>query len=344
MHVIGRETSERGLTTVIQTSAEDSFEYAGSSASERGACLLRAEFWSGLADYLDDKRGRAIGRVNVDDYLKLRTPVNGCSLYLIARTRLDEIGVRFALQGIEQGALFSYLHSRRTRLDELAQGRIRWQRASECASVLEVRRCARLEDRCSWPEYYLWFGEQIAALEAFLVPLLGRRPGGAASRSSWNRQRFLADVARWNPWSVNAAEKVLRRTPHILPARKWGSGARTGTLLCGVRCESDTCMPVALKSSGIVVFRLADMARTPPWHERAARLTYLERLRRIPHADLPDRACDHRPFLPLEVIADDAAWPEFASAMEWFVDTTRGRSSRRRTPRSPAATAGAASA
>lgn len=300
------------------------------SAGERGGCLLRSEFWSGLADYLDDVRGSGMRRVNVDDYLKLRTPVNGCSLYLIARTRLGEIGVRFALQGIEHIALYSHLHSRRARLDRLTQGRLRWQRASERASVLEVRRCAQLDDRGSWPEYYLWFGQQVAALEAVLMPLLGRRPGGSAARTSWNRERFLADVARWNPWSVDAAEKVLDWAPHVLPVHKWGSGARTGSLLCGIRCEVDTCMPIALKSSGVITFRFADMARTPPWHERAARLAYLDRLRGIHHLDLPDDACDLRPFVPLDVVADDVAWPEFTAAMEWFVDATAGRRSGRR--------------
>ena len=302
----------------------------GQSEGKRGGCALRAEFWSGLAGYLDDSRGAALTRANVDDYFKLRTPVNGCSLYLIARTRLGEIGVRFALQGIEHAALFSHLQSRRARLDRLTKGRLCWQRASERASVLEVRRSAQLEDRDSWPEYYLWLGQQIETLEAVFMPLLGRRPGGSASRSSWNRQRFLDDIARWNPWSVNAAEKVLNWAPSVLPVHKWGSGAKTGTLLCGVRRELDTCMPMALKSSGVIVFRLADMAHNPPWDQRIARVSYLDRLRRIPHVDLPDSACDQRPFVPFDVIADENAWPEFTSAMEWLVAVTTGRSCRRR--------------
>jgi len=321
-----RQSDAAGL---VECGAGDLESNSRLSAGERGACILRTEFWSGLADYLDDGRGRAIDRDNVETYLKLRTPVNGCSLYLVARTRLGEIGVRFALQGIEHIALFSYLHSRRARLDRVTQGRIRWQRSSEVASVLEVRTSAALQDRSSWRKCYVWYAEQLAELEALLMPLLGRRSGGSASRRSWNRQRFVDDLATWNPWSLSAAEMVLDWADRVLPAQKWGSGARTGTLLCGVRHELGTCMPVALKSSGVVVFRFADMARTPPWHERDVRLAYLDHLRRIPHLHLPDRACDLRPFLPLGAVTGDASWPEFMSAMEWFVDTTRGISPRR---------------
>jgi len=333
-----RDTESGWLLGMSSQAADDSLQRDGSqldsgldlSTSERGGCQLRSEFWSGLADYLDDLRGSATRRRNVDDYLKLRTPVNGCSLYLIARTRLGEIGVRFALQGIEHITLYSHLYSSRARLDRLTQGRLRWQRASQRASVLEVRRGARLDDRDSWPECYLWFGQQIAALEGVLMPLLGRRPGGSTTRASWNRERFLADVARWNPWSVDAAEKVLEWAPQVLPVHKWGSGARTGCLMCGVRCEMDTCMPVAVKSSGVIAFRFADVARTPPWHERAARLAYLDHLRDIPHLDLPDDACDLRPFVPLDIVAGDEAWPVFTAAMEWFVDTTTGGRCRQR--------------
>ena len=309
--------------------AEGLYGDVGPSADKRGGCELRADFWRGLADHLDDTRGSAFKHVNVDDYIKLRTTVNGCALYLIARTRLGEIGVRFALQGVEHVALFSHLHSRRARLDRLTKGRLLWQRSIGSASVLEVRRRAQLDDRASWPEYYLWFSQQIAVLESVFMPVLGRRPGGFGVRSSWNRQRFLDDVEKWNPWSVGAAKKILDWAPQVLPVRKWGSGARTGTLLCGVRCETDACMPIALKSSGVIAFRFADVAGTPPWHERAARLRYLDRLRRIPHLDLPDRACDQRPFVPLDVVADEAAWREFTSAMQWFADATGGHSHRR---------------
>jgi len=300
--------------------------------SERGACNLRSEFWLGLVDYLDDARGRALGRDNVETYLKLRTPINGCSLYLVARTRLGEIGVRFALQGIEHRALFSYLHANRARFDRVTQKRLRWQRSSDVASVLEVRASASLQDRTSWHKCYVWYVDQLAQLEALLMPLLGRRPGGSASRRSWNRQRFLDDVATWNPWNLDATETVLDWADRALPVQKWGSGARTGTLLCGVRRELDTCVPVALKSSGVMVLRFADIAHAPPWNERGARLEYLDRLRRVPHFHLPDHGCDLRPSLPLGLLTGAAAWHEFVSAMEWFTEVTCGRNQGRRVP------------
>jgi hypothetical protein len=283
---------------------------------------LRAQFWRALKESLESDSRVRFGRVSPDGYMNAHVGLNCGSLIVMARVRKREIGVQFTLDDPAASTIFSFLSAHRDEIDRHFAAAPVWRAPTARAHEIDVRRCADLTDRSSWPDLLGWLGEQLVAIRLALHPFLGSVPAAGRKRQ-WNESLFFDDLQRFNPATAAPARALLDWSRATMPDIYWGRGRQFGSFVPGLRRRGRVHTVVSVWTSGTLVPRFAVLKGAPPFDDEALRAELLERLNRVPHFDLPGEVLDLLPTLPLALLDGDVALERFLEALEWYVATVR---------------------
>lgn len=285
---------------------------------------LRLRFWTDFKRYMQTRSAIRCATPSVDGWMDHGADLNGGVLYSIMRTRLGEIGVQFALNDSTAATIYSWLQSNTADLEAALDDGLSWHDPEGAqTSLIEVRRSAELTDETLWPEYFEWLLVHLEAFKATLWPLVGRVPPPQDAAHRWDEDTFFDALKSLNPAGVVASRALLLWTAAAGFRTTWGRGRRFGSATPRIVCSGQPYEPISVWTSSVVVLRFVDLRKCPPWDKSDRRLQFLERLNRVPHFALPEKAVNQRLALPMQLLGEPPAMAAFADALSWFRDTSR---------------------
>jgi hypothetical protein len=284
----------------------------------------RLRFWTEFERYMRANSVIRCAKPSVEGWMDHGADLNGGVLYSILRTRLCEIGVQFALNDSTAATIYSWLQTHADELNAAFDEELNWHDPEGAqTSLIETRRSIVLADETLWPEHFEWLRLRLEAFQAALWPIVGRVPPPHDAGHKWDETSFFSALTALNPNGVPTARELLRWTAAAGFHPTWGRGRRYGSVTPCVVYNGQPYEPISIWTSSVVVLRFADLRKCPPWDKNVYRLDLLERLNRVPHFALPEKAIDKRVALPLQILGEPPAMELFDEALRWFRDTSR---------------------
>ncbi len=294
---------------------------AGEGASARsGTPELRRQFWQGFKEFMQGSTSAGCARVTSDGWMWHTTTLTSGKLLSIARVSLNEIGVKYTLQGVAADSVFSLLQARRAEVDACFRATPCWRRRGDSSHIIEVRRPADVLNLGTWPDQYGWLRLQLDHFHEALWPLVGRECPLAGKRD-WDESSFMHELAQWNPSSLEPVEALLSWAANHSMGVMWSRGQQCGTFQTVIRHRGFEYHPVVVRMNGTFTLLFTHLRESPAFYRPEVRCELLRRLNQIDHIALPDEAIELRPTLPLTVLGDPHSRERFLDVLAWFAET-----------------------
>lgn len=151
-----------------------------------------------------------------------------------------------------------------------------------------------------------------------------RKRTASAPARQWNEQQFMAtlesdDRVRWLPVAQRLLEWARVNEMEI----SWGRGSANGSFVPRITVNGVSYVCFVVYTSGHVEISFQHMLGKPPFDDLAKRQELMDRLNRIPGAELPQERINSRPSIPAQALIDEDALCQFLAVWDWYFEKVR---------------------
>ncbi|HTU00709.1 MAG TPA: DUF4268 domain-containing protein [Candidatus Sulfotelmatobacter sp.] len=286
------------------------------------ASQLRREFWQAFKLYMSNTSTIGCSRASCDGWMWHSADLSAGYLASLVNARRGDIGVRFRLNEVNADTVYSFLLSRRPKMNDALGLEPTWRQGDRGSHVIEVMRAADIRERAAWPEHMAWLKDRLEGFRVALWPLVGRVPP-PRRRRLWNEELFFRELSEWNLAGLIPATQILRDARRRGESIQWGRGGQSGSSTPTIRRRGVAYQLVSARTDGTLQLLFARLRELPLFEDRARRLELLEQVNQVEHVHLPDQSIDQRPAIPLALLSDPGAGTGFVSLMDWFHDAVK---------------------
>jgi hypothetical protein len=101
---------------------------------------------------------------------------------------------------------------------------------------------------------------------------------------------------------------------------------KDGSFQAGYRDGSGSFFPFALYGYGRIEIQFQYIQREPAFADEQARRELLGKLNNVPWVNIGEEMLSKRPSIPLESLADEAAFQRFTATLDWAFERASGGS------------------
>ncbi len=319
-------------TTPIKHRSRGALPYGDATGTKRGNGVandspssrsrtpeLRRQFWQGFKEHMQTSHNVGCARATSDGWMWHTTSLTSGKLLSIARVNLEEVGVKYTLQGVAADSIFSLLQAHRDEFDAFFHIAPHWRKGGDSSHIIEIRHAGDILNPGTWPEQFNWLQAQLDHFYNALWPIVGRECPPAGKRN-WDEGSFMDEVRRWNPNSTEPIQALLSWATLRGIGIAWSRGQQCGTFQPTVRHRGFEYHPLVVRVNGTFTLLFTHLRESPAFYPPELRQELRRRLNEIEHVALPEETIDLRPTLPLALLSTPASRDHLFAILDWFTE------------------------